>query len=129
MARTAHHFPRTRSRHTDARLPDGAWHSVVVRDLRYSARSLVASAREPGKPRPFAVRRQVDVYAFPRHQRDRSVARWSAVEERRARQRLRAQTGMLLRRVNSAGEESALDLADTVDVLPARHRRSSLWLA
>ncbi|MFI2239547.1 hypothetical protein [Streptomyces chrestomyceticus] len=57
------------------------------------------------------------------------MARWSAVEERRARQRLRAQIGILLRRVNSAGEESMLDLADTVDVLPARHRRNALWLA
>lgn len=102
---------------------------MVVRDLRYSARSLAEAAREPGRPRPLPVRRQVDVRSFPRHQRDRSVARWSAVEERRARQRLRAQIGMLLRRVNSPGEDSMLDLADTVDVLPARHRRNALWLA
>lgn len=75
------------------------------------------------------VRRTVDVYSFPRHQRDRSVAEWSAVEERRARQRLRAQVGTLLGLVNSTTGELALDAADTVDVPPARHRRSSLWLA
>ncbi|GCD42025.1 hypothetical protein [Streptomyces paromomycinus] len=57
------------------------------------------------------------------------MARWSAVEERRARQRLRARIGILLRRVHSADEDSMLDLAETVDVPPARHRRNSLWLA
>ncbi len=75
------------------------------------------------------VRRTVAVHSWPRHQRDRSVARWSAAEERRARQRLRTQAGSLLRLVNSATGELALDAADTVDVPPARHRRGSLWLA
>ncbi|MFE9927921.1 hypothetical protein [Streptomyces sp. NPDC005533] len=75
------------------------------------------------------MRRTVAVYAFPRHQQDRSVARWSAQEERRARQRLRAQVGTLLRLVRSTSDELALDAADMVDIPPARHRRSSLWLA
>ncbi|MEU9081926.1 hypothetical protein [Streptomyces sp. NPDC048357] len=75
------------------------------------------------------VRRTVDVYSFPRHQQDRSVARWSAAEERRARQRLRAQVGTVLRLVRSTADELALDAADTVDIPPARHRRGSLWLA
>lgn len=75
------------------------------------------------------VRRTVDVYSFARHQRDPSVAQWSAVEERRARQRLRAQVGTLLKLVNSTADELALDAADTVEIPPARHRRSSLWLA
>ncbi|WP_259370089.1 hypothetical protein [Streptomyces lincolnensis] len=69
------------------------------------------------------------VYSFPRHRRDGSVAEWSALEERRARQRLRAQVGTLLRLVNATTGELALDAADTVDIPPARHRRSSLWLA
>lgn len=69
------------------------------------------------------------VYSFARHQRDGSVAEWSALEERRARQRLRAQVGTLLRLVNATTGELALDAADTVDIPPARHRRGSLWLA
>jgi hypothetical protein len=71
----------------------------------------------------------VDVYSFARHQRDPSVAEWSAVEERRARQRLRTQVGTLPRLVNTTAGALALDAADTVDVPPARHRRGSLWLA
>lgn len=60
------------------------------------------------------------------------MAEWSATEERRARQRLRAQVGALLRLVNSTGDELALDavdMVDMVDIVPARHRRGSLWLA
>ncbi|MFJ8013858.1 hypothetical protein [Streptomyces sp. NPDC096339] len=53
----------------------------------------------------------------------------STTEERRARQRLRAQVGLLLRLVNSPGEGLAVEAADGVDVPPARHRRSSLWHA
>ncbi len=75
------------------------------------------------------VRRTVDVYSFARHQGDRSVAEWSAVDERRARQGLRAQVGTLLRLVNSSAKELALDAVDEVEISPARHRRSSLWLA
>lgn len=76
------------------------------------------------------IRRTVNVYSFARHQHDRSVAQWSAVEERRARQRLRAQVGTILKLVNSATRhELALDAADMVDIPPAHHRRSSLWLA
>ncbi|MFJ2923764.1 hypothetical protein ACIPIU_01865 [Streptomyces massasporeus] len=71
----------------------------------------------------------MDVYSFARYRRDASVARWSAVEERRARQRLRTQVGTLLRLVNTAADELALDTADSVDIPPARHRRGSLWLA
>ncbi|MFF8934417.1 hypothetical protein ACF08O_06675 [Streptomyces paradoxus] len=57
------------------------------------------------------------------------MAEWSTTEERRARQRLRAQVGALVRLVNSTGGELALDAVDTMDIVPARHRRSSLWLA
>ncbi|WP_206503473.1 hypothetical protein [Streptomyces chrestomyceticus] len=49
--------------------------------------------------------------------------------QRQARQRLRARIGVLLRRVNSGGEENALGLADTVDESPARHRRDAIRLA
>ncbi|KJK34363.1 hypothetical protein UK15_36310 [Streptomyces variegatus] len=102
---------------------------MVLHDLRYSARSFTDASGESSRPRPRLVRRTVDVYSFARHQRDHSVAEWSAVEERRARQRLRTQVGTLLRLVNTTAGELALDAADTVDVPPARHRRGSLWLA
>ncbi|MDG9701229.1 hypothetical protein [Streptomyces sp. DH37] len=71
----------------------------------------------------------MEVHRFPRHNRDRSVARWSAVEERRARQRLRARTTALRRLVNSGADALALDAADALDVPPARHRHGSLWSA
>ncbi|WP_236719296.1 hypothetical protein [Wenjunlia vitaminophila] len=98
-------------------------------DLRYSAHSLAEAARESRRPRPRGVRRTVAVYSFPRYNRDRSVGRWSAVEERRARQRLRTRTGTIRGLVNSGTGELALEAADAVDVPPARHRRGSLWLA
>ncbi|MBB5816037.1 hypothetical protein HNR72_007065 [Streptomyces collinus] len=31
--------------------------------------------------------------------------------------------------MNSTADELALDAVDTIDIVPARHRRSSLWLA
>jgi hypothetical protein len=71
----------------------------------------------------------VDVYSFARYQRDGSVAQWSAIEERRARQRLRTQLGTLLGLVNTSAGVLALDAADTVEIPPARHRHGSLWLA
>lgn len=71
----------------------------------------------------------MDVYSFARYRRDAFVAEWSAVEERRARQRLRTRVGTLLRLVNTTADELALDAADSVDIPPARHRRGSLWLA
>ncbi|MFC8146424.1 hypothetical protein ACFUKV_32510 [Streptomyces paradoxus] len=102
---------------------------MILYDLRYSARTFTDAARQSRRPQPRKVRRTVAVYSFARHQRDRSVAEWSATEERRARQRLRAQVGALLRLVYPADDELALDAADTTDIVPARHRRSSLWLA
>ncbi|PNG22673.1 hypothetical protein [Streptomyces cahuitamycinicus] len=102
---------------------------MILYDLRYSARTLTDAARQSRRPQPRKVRRTVAIYSFPRHQRDRSVAEWSATEERRARQRLRAQVGALLRMVNSTAGELALDAVDTMDIVPARHRRGSLWLA
>ncbi|MDK1344568.1 hypothetical protein QNO09_14855 [Streptomyces sp. 378] len=71
----------------------------------------------------------MEIYSFPRHQRDRSVAEWSAAHERRERQRLRTQVEALVKLVNSPGDRLALDTAESVDIPPARHRRSSLWLA
>ncbi|MGW5424852.1 hypothetical protein [Streptomyces sp. NPDC003943] len=111
----------------DAR-PGRPWRAVVIRDLRYDARGLTVAAREGRRPVPRAVRRVVEVYSFPRHQQDPSVARWAAAEERRARQRLRARLGAVVRLVNSVGG-LAVEAADVVDVPPARHRRGALWLA
>lgn len=44
-------------------------------------------------------------------------------------QRLRTQTGIIRRLVNTAGGELALSATDMVDVPPANHRHSSIWLA
>ncbi|MFJ4539768.1 hypothetical protein ACIP39_27945 [Streptomyces tibetensis] len=71
----------------------------------------------------------MDVYAFARRRRDRSIAEWSALEERRARQRLRTQVGTLMGLVRHGVDELALEAVDSVDVPPARHRRSALWHA
>lgn len=127
VARTAHHVPAAHSRDGDDHRPWNPWRSVVLHDLRYSARCLHDAVRESRRPRPRAVRREVEFHSFARHVHDPSVARWSAVEERRARQRLRAQVGTLLRLVHSATGELDLEAADSVDVPPARHRHGSLW--
>ncbi|GGT14976.1 alpha/beta hydrolase family protein [Streptomyces purpureus] len=66
-------------------------------------------------------------FSWARYIREPCLARWSAVEERRARQRLRARLGLLRGLLHARGEDAAL--ADTVDVPPARHRRDSLWKA
>ncbi|MFD5912898.1 hypothetical protein ACFWHL_29705 [Streptomyces massasporeus] len=129
VTRTAHHIRPPHSRSAYDRSSGKPWRSVVLHDLRYSARSFADAKRESTRPRPHKVRRAVDVYSFARYQRDASVAQWSAVEERRARQRLRTQVGTLLGLVNTTADELALDAADTVDIPPARHRRGSLWLA
>ncbi|MEU3755724.1 hypothetical protein AB0H17_23595 [Streptomyces olivoreticuli] len=121
MARTAHHLPPSLGNSVP---PDRAWRSVILFDLRYSSRSVAEAARDSRRVRPQVVRRVVDVYCFPRHNRDRSVARWSATEERRAWQRLRCQAGIARRLVNAD-----TGAADDIDVLPANHRHGSLWLA
>ncbi|WP_256962186.1 hypothetical protein [Streptomyces sp. NRRL B-24572] len=129
MARTAHHPSRGRRRFRADMLKGQPWHAVVLHDLRYSTRDVSEAVREGRRPRPHPVRRAVEVYAFPRHQGDGSVAREAAVEERRARQRLRRRAGTLLRLVDSPGGVIDLDAADLVDIPPARHRRGGLWLA
>ncbi|MGW2554582.1 hypothetical protein [Streptomyces sp. NPDC001635] len=59
----------------------------------------------------------------------RYSARTFTAEERRSRQRVRAQVGGLLKLVHSIVGELALDAADMVDIPSTRHRRNSLWLA
>ncbi|MEU0397394.1 hypothetical protein ABZ208_32405 [Streptomyces sp. NPDC006208] len=129
MSRTAHHVPPSRGTITDHKIPGSPWHSVVIYDHRYSAAVLAEAARAAARPRPQPVRRAVGVYVFPRHNRDRGVVHDSALEERRARQRLRARTGLLRRLVNSADGTLRPDAADTVDIPPARHRHNSIWHA
>ncbi|MFV5994617.1 hypothetical protein ACNPQM_19660 [Streptomyces sp. NPDC056231] len=129
MARTAHHLPPSQTKKSRSDLPGAPWHSLVLRDLRYNARCSAAAAHESHRPRADAVRRRVDVYCFPRHNRDRGVSRWSALEERRARQRLRTQVGIIRRLVNTSTGELALDTTDMVDVPPVNHRHSSVWFA
>ncbi|MCB5169055.1 hypothetical protein LG634_30115 [Streptomyces bambusae] len=102
---------------------------MVLYDLRYSAADLGEAARASRRPQPRRIRRTVAVYAFPRYAQDRSVAESSTRAERRERQRLRTRTGLLLRLLHSAPPARAAALAGLVDVAPARHRRSSLWLA
>ncbi|WP_241845215.1 hypothetical protein [Streptomyces sp. CB02261] len=129
MARTAHHPSHTRRRTRHAMLTGQPWYAVVLRDLRYSARDVSQARREGRRPRPRPVLRAVEVYAFPRHQSDATVGRWAAVEERRARQRLRRQAGVVLRLVNAPGGAVDVDAADLVGIPPARHRRGGLWFA
>ncbi|MFF9121313.1 hypothetical protein ACF09Y_38165 [Streptomyces massasporeus] len=129
MTRTAHHIRPPHSRRAYDNSSGKPWRSVVLHDLRYSAHSIAQAARESRRPRPDKVRRAVDVYSFARYRRDASVAQWSAVEERRARQRLRTQVGTLLALVNTTAGELALDAAEMVDIPPTRHRRGALWLA
>ncbi|MFF8843955.1 hypothetical protein ACF08N_14730 [Streptomyces sp. NPDC015127] len=121
MARTAHH-PRPTA--TRDRRP---WRRLVLHDLRYSRRVLDEAALRRGRPRPQAVRRRVEVHCFLRGGLDRGITVESAIEERRARRRLRAQVGVLLRTVNSPGGPLRTEAADLVDVPPVRHRHSSLW--
>ncbi|GAA2280464.1 hypothetical protein GCM10010234_16700 [Streptomyces hawaiiensis] len=132
VTRTAHHLPPSLgSRGWGAHdFPSGApWRSLVLHDLRYSARSFTDAARESRRPQPLPVRRTVEVHAFARRRRDHSIAEWSAREERRARQRLRAQVGTLMGWVHDGVDELALDAVDSVDIPSARHRRSALWHA
>jgi hypothetical protein len=125
VARTAHHLPASQTKKTTSDQPGAPWHSVILLDLRYSARCFAEAAQDSHRPRPRAVRRRVDVYCFPRHNRDRGVSRWSGLEERRARQRLRAQVGIIRRLVNTPTSELALEAADAADVPPTNHRHSS----
>ncbi|MER7519067.1 hypothetical protein [Streptomyces sp. NPDC126499] len=132
MSRTAHHVSPAHALSRavdDDRRPGAPWHALVLHGLRYDAHCLDAALREGRRPVPRVVGRRVEVYAFPRHNRDRTVARWAALEERRARQRLRRGLGVLTRRVNSPGGPLHAHAAHTVDVPPARHRRGALWLA
>jgi hypothetical protein len=71
----------------------------------------------------------VNVYCFPRRNRDRSIASWSTQEERRARQGFRKQATTIRRLVNAAFGELAPEAADTVDVPTSRQRHSSIWMA
>lgn len=118
MSRTAHHVPPSHVRIAGERRPGDPWHAVVLYELR---------RRAGHRAVPTLVRRSVAVYSFPRHNRDRSVARMAAAEERRARQRLRARAGVIVRLVNAPGGRLAVGAAETVDVPPARHRRGALW--
>ncbi|WP_219466692.1 hypothetical protein [Nonomuraea rhizosphaerae] len=106
------------------------WRVVTVFDLRYSAASLRKGRRTGRRPEPTPIRRTVAVYMWARvNSRDRWVSRWAAGEERQARQRLRLTLGTIRQRVNAtAAGRLALEAADDVDVVPARHRRNGLWL-
>ncbi|THA54298.1 hypothetical protein E6R62_16595 [Streptomyces sp. A1136] len=103
---------------------------MLVRDLRYTARCRAEAALGGHRPHPRAVRRRAVIRHFPRVGRDRSVSRWAAREERRARQRLRADARTLLR-LTDGGRGARLDLrgAEEAEIRPARHRRAALWLA
>ncbi|MET9540251.1 hypothetical protein ABZY16_22515 [Streptomyces sp. NPDC006553] len=129
MARTAHHIPRSRRLIPDDRLAGDPCLSLALYDLRRDAACLTEAAREGARPRPRAIRRTLAPYDRPRFRQDRTVAHWAAKEERRARTRLRIRTSLLLRLVNSPGGTLDPEAADTVDVPPARHRRSGLGVA
>ncbi|MFC8824335.1 hypothetical protein ACFT9I_03140 [Streptomyces sp. NPDC057137] len=129
MARTAHHLPLSRAG-SAGEYDHRPWRSVRLYGLRYSARALADAARASRRPVPEAVRRRVDVRSWARADtHDRSVSIQAALDERRDRQRLRAQLTALRGLVDAPGGVVALDAADAVDVTPARHRRCALWLA
>ncbi|MFE0457931.1 hypothetical protein ACFW1A_01560 [Kitasatospora sp. NPDC058965] len=100
-------------------------------DLRYSTWSLAEAAQERRRPQPRAVRRRVNVYSCARSVvRDRSVSRLAGREERRARQRLRTELGVVQRQLNARTDgRSSLARTDFPGIVPARHRHSALWLA
>ncbi|MEV6036462.1 hypothetical protein AB0L65_35275 [Nonomuraea sp. NPDC052116] len=96
---------------------------MTIVDLRYSAACLREAERAGHRARPALVRRRVDVYSWARaDRRDRSVAEWAKVEERRARQRLRLRLEAIRQRAN------ATEAVDDLEVRPARHRRNAIWL-
>ncbi|MEK9517861.1 hypothetical protein ACIOMM_07590 [Streptomyces sp. NPDC087908] len=129
MARTAHHIPGSRRWPTDEQRPGAPWRSLVLYDLRHDRARRADDGDDRERPRPRAVRRAVAFRSWPRFNRDAGVARTSAREERRARQRLRAGTGRLLHLVNNPGGTVDPDAADLLDIPPAHHRHASLWLA
>ncbi|MFJ7127421.1 hypothetical protein [Streptomyces sp. NPDC098101] len=129
MARTAHHPSLARRRSSVDWLPGEPFHSVVLYDLRYGAGEFAEAVREARRPRPRLVRRAVAVYSLPRHRWDKTVAHWAAEQERRARQLLRRRVGTVLGLVNTPGGALDPDAADAVDVPPARHRHSGVWVA
>ncbi|MFJ9429451.1 hypothetical protein ACIRQY_07275 [Streptomyces sp. NPDC101490] len=129
MSRTAHHASPARARAAADRPPGRPWGAVVLHGLRYDASGAREAAREGRRQRPRAVRRAVEVYAFPRYRGDRTVTREAGVEERRARQRLRRRVGVLRRLVDGPGGRLDLDAAGAADVPEARHRRGALWCA
>lgn len=65
MTRTAHHLRPSRTRKSYDDGPDAPWHSVILNDLRYSARSLTEAAAEARRPWPQRIRRRVSVHRFP----------------------------------------------------------------
>ncbi|MYW00007.1 hypothetical protein GT354_17285 [Streptomyces sp. SID3343] len=97
---------------------------MILYDLRYSDRVLLDAARAGRRPQP----RHVRVYSFERClARNSSIAQSATLDERRARQRLRALTHALRARVDTrAGAALDLEAADSVDVPPARHRHDQL---
>ncbi|MEU2654426.1 hypothetical protein ABZ615_03800 [Streptomyces sp. NPDC007325] len=130
MTRTAHHL--SLRRHDTWDTPGGGpWRTVVLHDLRYSARALTDARRAGRRPRPTPVRRHVAVYATPRFQHDDLTFETNLLE-RRARQALRARLTAARRLADAPGPRPGPldpDAAGTVDIPPARHRRSALWLS
>ncbi|MGW7708121.1 hypothetical protein [Streptomyces sp. NPDC054771] len=129
MTRTAHHLRPSRTRKSYDDGPGAPWHSVILNDLRYSARSLTEAAADARRPWPQRIHRRVDVRRFPRRNRDRGISRAATLTERRARQRLRARTTLLRHLVNTPAGELSLEAADTIDIPPVNHRHGELWLA
>ncbi|MEV7716597.1 hypothetical protein [Streptomyces sp. NPDC088184] len=75
MTRTAHYLRPSRTRKSYDDGPGAPWRSVILIDLRYSARSLTEAAAEARRPWPQRIRRRVSVHRFPRHNRDRGITR------------------------------------------------------
>ncbi|MFI6512166.1 hypothetical protein ACIBCT_31575 [Streptosporangium sp. NPDC050855] len=131
MSRTAHHVPLSRSGSGNVLDRPGPWRSITVIDLRYSDVCLKEAARSGRRPYPKPVRRRTVVYSWAwADPRDRFVAWFAGVEERRGRQRLRRSTESIRQAVNATSDGYSLaETAEDFDVPPLRHRRNAVWQA
>jgi hypothetical protein len=129
MSRTAHHIPRVQSQTSD--IAGRPLRATDLTELRYSEACQREAQLRGHRPRPRQIRRKVRVYRFARERiQNRSIAPAAALDERRARQRLRISISAVRALVNATAEgRLAIEAAEEVDIPPARHRRNELWQA
>lgn len=129
MSRTAHHISTTRT--GSVTRSRRAWRAVSLVDLRFSEDCLRAAVVEGRRPRPRLVRREVEVFSYPRSaSRDREVSRIARLDERRARQALRRELGVVRRHANRVTNgQPHRETTTDMDIAPVRHRHNAAWQA